>query len=63
MTPATFELMKTAARTLLAHQAAGRSCDPDSVRWAQQLLAQNPKPQRLSPSSADQDHLHATRSI
>ncbi len=44
MTPEQIELMKTAARTLLAHRDAGRKCDPEAVRWAEQLLAQNPRP-------------------
>lgn len=42
MTPEQFELMKTAARTLLAHRDAGRTCDAESVRWAEALLATNP---------------------
>ena len=44
MTPEQIERMKTAARTLLAQRDAGRACDPEAVRWAEQLLAQNPRP-------------------
>lgn len=42
MTPAQFELMQQAARTLLAHRDAGRKCDPHALKWAEQLLKQNP---------------------
>lgn len=38
------ELICTAARTLLAHRDAGRFCDPESVKWAEQLLKANPQP-------------------
>lgn len=41
MRTAIAELVRTAASTLLAHQAAGRHCDPESLRWAQRVLAQN----------------------
>ena len=41
MTADQFELMKTAARTLLAHRDAGRKCDPHGLRWAENLLLQN----------------------
>ncbi len=44
MTKEQFELMKTAARTLLAHRDAGRKCDETAVQWAEQLLKQNPAP-------------------
>lgn len=42
MTPQQFELVKQAARTLLAHRDTGRKCDPHAVKWAEQLLKQNP---------------------
>ena len=42
MTAEQFELMKTAARTLLAHRDAGRKCDPHGLQWAENLLRQNP---------------------
>ncbi len=42
MTPEQFELMKQAARTLLAHRDAGRKCDQKAVEWAEALLRQNP---------------------
>lgn len=42
MTAEQFELMKTAARTLLAHRDAGRHCDPHGLLWAENLLRQNP---------------------
>lgn len=41
MTPAQFDLVKQAARNLLAHRDAGRKCDREAVRWAEQLLKQN----------------------
>jgi hypothetical protein len=46
MNPEQFELMKQAARNLLAHRDAGRVCDPESVKWAERLLLQNPHEQR-----------------
>lgn len=49
MNPATFELVKRAARTLLAHRDAGRHCDPLSVEWAEQTLSQNPGPVPQTP--------------
>lgn len=49
MTPAQFDLMKQAARNLLAHRDAGRKCDRDALRWAEQLLKQNPD--RSAPTS------------
>jgi hypothetical protein len=42
MTPDQINLMLQAARTLLAHQAAGRKCDPNAIQWAKNLLAANP---------------------
>ena len=48
MTPAQFELVKQAARTLLAHRDAGRKCDPHAIRWAEQLLKQNPAKEAAS---------------
>jgi hypothetical protein len=44
MTAEQFELMKQAARNLLAHHHAGRKCDPEALRWAEQLLKANPRP-------------------
>ena len=53
MTAEQVELMKTAARTLLAHRDCGRKCDPDSIQWAETLLANNPAPLRaLTPKAA-----------
>ena len=49
MTPAMFDLMRTAARTLLAHRDAGRHCDPYSVAWAEALLRSNPETKPLEP--------------
>lgn len=42
MSSSILELVKTAARTLLAHRDVGRSCDPTSVKWAETVLRQNP---------------------
>lgn len=42
MTPDQFNLMRQAAQSLLDHQAAGRKCDPDAVRWAQNIVRQQP---------------------
>lgn len=42
MTPAQFDLMKQAARNLLAHRDAGRKCDAHGIAWAVRLLKQNP---------------------
>jgi hypothetical protein len=53
MTPDQVELMKTAARTLLAHRDAGRKCDPHAVKWAEQLLTQNTQPQK--PESEERE--------
>lgn len=36
------ELVRAAASTLLAHQAAGRQCEPRSVQWAHEVLNANP---------------------
>ena len=41
MTPEQFELMRTAARTLLAHRDCGRKCDPEAIAWAETLLRNN----------------------
>jgi hypothetical protein len=38
--------MLQAARTLLAHHASGRKCDPEAIRWARTLLAANPVPKK-----------------
>ncbi len=38
MTPEQFELLKQAARTLLAHRDAGRKCSEAGVRWAEGVL-------------------------
>lgn len=46
MTPEQIELMKQAARNLLAHRDAGRKCDREAIAWAEQLLKANPKPLR-----------------
>ena len=42
MTPEQFELMRTAARTLLAHRDCGRKCDTEAIAWAETLLRNNP---------------------
>jgi hypothetical protein len=52
MTAEQVELMKQAARNLLAHRDAGRKCDPEALRWAEHLLKANPKPY---VAEADQD--------
>ncbi len=44
MTPEQIELTKDAARLILAHRDAGRTCDPHSVQWAEQLLGTNKTP-------------------
>jgi hypothetical protein len=44
MTAEQIELMKQAARNLLAHRKAGRRCDRSAIVWAEQLLKNNPKP-------------------
>lgn len=49
MTPEQFDLMKQAARNLLAHRDAGRKCDPHGIAWAVRLLKQNPE--RPAPTS------------
>ena len=41
MKPEQFQLMLTAARSLLAHRDAGRSCDPHSIEWAEAVLRQS----------------------
>ena len=56
MTAEQFELMKTAARTLLAHRDAGRTCDPHGLLWAENLLRQNPQ---ATPAAAFDDGLPA----
>lgn len=48
------ELMKAAARTLLAHRDAGRHCDPEGIRWAEQLLAQNVEPKVESKTDSEE---------
>ena len=53
MTAEQVELMKTAARTLLAHRDCGRKCDPEAIKWAETLLANNPAPLRaVEPEAA-----------
>jgi len=42
--PEQIELMKDAARLLLAHRDAGRTCDPYALKWAETLLRNNPTP-------------------
>jgi hypothetical protein len=54
MTPKQIELMKQAARNLLAHRKAGRKCDRDAIRWAEQLLKNNPKPYN-PPADTDEE--------
>ena len=44
MNPEQIELMKDAARLLLAHRDAGRSCDPHVIEWAETVLRNNPAP-------------------
>jgi hypothetical protein len=44
MTPAQVELMRQAARNLLAHHEAGRKCDPHAVQWARDILRPIPQP-------------------
>lgn len=41
MRTATADLVLQAARTLLAHHAAGRVCDPKAIEWARQILKAN----------------------
>lgn len=36
-------LVLTAARTLLDHHRVGRFCDPDSLKWAQSIVAAHEK--------------------
>lgn len=38
MTPEQRELMRQAARNLLAHHEAGRKCDPQALKWAHNVL-------------------------
>jgi hypothetical protein len=54
MTPKQIELMKQAARNLLAHRAAGRRCDRDAIRWAERLLKANQKPYNPPPDSDEE---------
>lgn len=45
MTPATFELMLIAARSIVRDHEVGRIVDPHSLEWARTLLASNaPRP-------------------
>ena len=53
MTAEQIELMKTAARTLIAHHDAGRKCDPEGLRWARAVLRNNPSPQVAVPFDDD----------
>jgi hypothetical protein len=52
MTAEQVELMKQAARTLLAHRDSGRICDPHQIAWAESLLSANPHA-RMTPADAD----------
>lgn len=53
MTPDQFNLMQQAARTLLAHRDSGRHCDPEGIKWAEQLLKQNPAP-KVEPTKDEE---------
>lgn len=60
VTPDQFELIRQAARNLLAHRDAGRKCDREAVRWAEQLLKQNPAP-KVVPETEKEDAHEANR--
>ena len=53
MKPEQIELMKTAARTLIAHHDAGRKCDPEGLKWARAVLRNNPNPVVAVPFDDD----------
>ncbi len=53
MTRDQVELLKRAANSVLADVAAGRHRDPDTVKWAQELLTQNPHPTPTVPYDDD----------
>ena len=44
MTPAQVELMRQAARTLLAHHDAGLKCEPHAAQWVRDVLGTVPLP-------------------
>lgn len=50
MTPEQIELMRQAARTLLAYHQSGRKCDPHAVAWAKNILRwpHQPKPEKTN---------------
>jgi hypothetical protein len=56
VTPDQVNLMRQAAKNLLAHRDAGRKCDPEGVRWAEQLLKQNPEPKVAPETEKDEEH-------
>jgi hypothetical protein len=55
MTPDQVELMRAAARTLIAHHEAGRIVDPYSLEWAWWTLHREPLPddKRQQPQETD----------
>lgn len=52
MTPEQVNLMVQAAKNLLAHQAAGRKCDPHALRWAAHIVKANPAPKAAPKEQA-----------
>lgn len=41
----TAELVRTAARSVIAEHDAGRHVDPDRLAWAIEVLRNNPRPE------------------
>ncbi len=48
-TAETAEKMKQVARNLIAHKASGGKVDKEALKWAQQLLAANPRQLSTQP--------------